>query len=68
MFYVVHSLLLGVGFTGKSHRGVISAFGENLTMTGRVPSEFHRLLIDAERIRRQADGSLEHLGALISQT
>lgn len=55
MFYVAQSLLLNVGFTGKSHRGIISAFGENLAMTGRVPTEFHRLLIDAENLRRQAD-------------
>jgi uncharacterized protein (UPF0332 family) len=47
MFYVAQSLLLNVGFTGKSHRGIISAFGENLAMTGRVPTEFHRLLINA---------------------
>jgi uncharacterized protein (UPF0332 family) len=50
MFYIAQSLLLNVGFTGKSHRGIISAFGENLAMTGRVPTEFHRLLIDAENL------------------
>ena len=55
MFYVAQSLLLGIDFTGKSHKGVISAFGEHLAMTGRVTRDFHRMLIDAEKVRRQAD-------------
>lgn len=55
MFYVAQALLLSVGFTGKSHRGLISAFGENLVITGRVAAESHRSLINAENLRKQAD-------------
>ena len=36
---------------GKTHRGVINAFGEHLVKAGRVPKELVRLLKHAETFR-----------------
>jgi uncharacterized protein (UPF0332 family) len=41
------------------HSAVIAAFGQQFTRTGRIPVEYHRYLIDAERTRLRADYDLE---------
>jgi uncharacterized protein (UPF0332 family) len=45
MFYVAESLLLGEGLSFSKHSGVIAAFGQHFTKTGRLSPEFHRYLI-----------------------
>ena len=55
MFYVAEAFLLGDGLTFSKHSGVIAAFGHQFAKTGRVPTEFHRYLIDAERKRLTGD-------------
>lgn len=39
----------------KTHRGLISAFGQHLVKPGRIPVEFGRMLNWAEDIRLVAD-------------
>lgn len=55
MFYIASAFLEGEGLAFSRHSAVISAFGREYANTGRVPVEFHRYLIAAEQIRRQAD-------------
>lgn len=55
MFYIASAFLEGEGLAFSRHSAVISAFGREFANTGRVPVEFHRYLIAAEQIRRQAD-------------
>jgi uncharacterized protein (UPF0332 family) len=59
MFYVAEALLDQAGFTFSSHAAIISAFGEHLARTGKVPVEFHRQLIDAQAQRTRADYDLQ---------
>lgn len=55
MFYIASAFLEGEGLAFSRHSAVISAFGREFANTGRVPVEFHRYLIAAELISRQAD-------------
>ncbi len=55
MFYVAEALLLGEGLTFSKHSGVISAFGQRFAKTGRVPTEFHRYLIEGGDSRNVGD-------------
>lgn len=43
------------GMSFKSHKGVLTAFGRDIAQTGKVPSEFGRMLRDAERLRNASD-------------
>ncbi len=60
MFNAARAALLAanVGITqdiGKTHSGLISAFGLQLVKTGRIPNEFGKSLNRAEEIRLIAD-------------
>lgn len=55
MLYVAQAILANEGLENKTHRGVLAAFGKNFARTGIVPLEFHRKLIDAEKLRIKAD-------------
>lgn len=55
MFYVAEAFLLGDGLILSSYAAVISAFGREFARTGRVPVEFHRYLIDAQKQRNKGD-------------
>ncbi len=55
MFYVAESFLLGEGLVFSKHSAVIAAFGQYFAKTGRVPTEFHRYLIQAESSRNIGD-------------
>ena len=59
MFYIAEALLDKEGLSFSSHAGVISAFGRSLVRPGKVPVEFHRYLIDAQRLRTRADYDLQ---------
>lgn len=54
MFYVAEAFL-GEANSRHSHKAVIISFGRDIAHTGQVPIEFHRKLIDAERLRNKAD-------------
>ena len=55
MFYAAEALLDSEGLSFSSHSGVISAFGREFAKTQRVPSEFHRYLIEAQSLRNTGD-------------
>jgi uncharacterized protein (UPF0332 family) len=55
MFYIAEALLDQEGLSFSSHAAVISAFGQHLARPGKIPSEFHRQLIDAQAQRTRAD-------------
>lgn len=58
MFYVAEALLLNEGLSFSRHAGVISAFGQYLAKTGRVPVEYHRYLIEGQASRHAGDYDL----------
>ena len=55
MFYVAEAFLEGEGLSYSKHSAVIAAFGQQFARTNRVPTELHRILIEAEQIRRRGD-------------
>jgi uncharacterized protein (UPF0332 family) len=55
MFYVAEALLDQEGLAFSSNAAVISAFGQYLARPGKVPTDFHRQLIDAQAQRTRAD-------------
>ena len=54
-FYLAELLLDRLGLSYSSHRGVISAFGQEFAKTQRLDPRFHRLLISAFEKRQRAD-------------
>lgn len=55
VFYIAEALLFEQGLTFKSHSAVHSAFGQRFAKTNRMDPKFHRLLLDAFRVRQQSD-------------
>jgi uncharacterized protein (UPF0332 family) len=55
MFYVAEAFLLGEELSFSKHSAVIAAFGQRFAKTGRVPSEYHRHLIQGQAIRNVGD-------------
>jgi uncharacterized protein (UPF0332 family) len=55
MFYVAEALLDKEGLSFSSHAAVISAFGQHLARAGKIPTDFHRQLIEAQSQRTRAD-------------
>ena len=64
MFYIAQAFLLEKGLAFSKHKGTISEFGKEICTSGRVPSEFHRDLIDAHEYRASADYGRGHTVAL----
>ena len=54
-FYVAEAFLEGDGLRYSSHAEVIGGFGRHFSKTGRVPAEYHRYLVTAQKIRMDAD-------------
>lgn len=54
-FFVAEALLDALGQSFSSHRGVISAYGQEFAKTSHLDPRFHRLLIAAFEKRQQAD-------------
>ena len=73
MFYMAQAFLLEDELSFSSHAAVISAFGRLFAKTNRVPTEFHRFLINAQEKRTEADYdlnpdiTLDELGVMLSQ-
>lgn len=55
MFYVAEAFLEGEGMAFSKHSGVIAAFGKHFAHTGKVPIEFHRFLLDGQKLRNAGD-------------
>jgi uncharacterized protein (UPF0332 family) len=58
MFYVAQAFLLEEDLSFSSHSAVISNFGRLFAKTQRVPTVFHRFLINAQEKRTEADYDL----------
>lgn len=55
MFYIAETFLEGEGMSFSKHSAVISAFGRDYARAGRVPTEFHRWLMEAQELRHSGD-------------
>jgi uncharacterized protein (UPF0332 family) len=55
MFYVAQAFLEGEGLSFSKHSAVIAAFGQHFARTRRLPSQYHRYLIEAQALRQSGD-------------
>ena len=55
MFYAAEALLDSRGLAYSRHSAVIAAFGKEFCLSGDLPVDFHRRLIDAEDARHSGD-------------
>ncbi|MBE9187491.1 HEPN domain-containing protein [Microcoleus sp. LEGE 07076] len=55
MFYTVTAFLESEKLSYSRHSAVIAGFGQKFARSGRVPVQFHRYLIDAQKTRLEAD-------------
>jgi uncharacterized protein (UPF0332 family) len=55
MFYIASALLESEGLSFSKHSAVIAAFGREFAKPQRIPSEFHRYLIEAQELRSAGD-------------
>ncbi len=55
MFYIAEAFLEGEGLSFSKHSAVISAFGREFARSGKVPTEFHRFLMEAQELRHSGD-------------
>ncbi|MBC5797570.1 HEPN domain-containing protein [Anabaena aphanizomenioides LEGE 00250] len=55
MFYAAEALLLSENLSYSSHAAVISALGKFCVKTNKIPSKYHRYLIDAQDQRNRGD-------------
>ena len=60
MFYVAEAFLEGIGLSFSKHSAVIAAFGQHFAQTGKVPTDFHRFLLEAFELRHKGDYGLRH--------
>lgn len=58
MFYAAQALLKSEGIEVIKHSAVESAVGFHFVKTGRLDAKYHRLLINARKIRETADYDL----------
>lgn len=59
MFYGAQALLKSEGIDVTKHSAVESAFGHHFAKTGRIDSKYHRMLMDARKIREIADYDIQ---------
>jgi uncharacterized protein (UPF0332 family) len=59
MFYAAQALLKSEGINVVKHSAVESALGFHFAKPGRIDPKYHRMLIDARRIRETVDYDLE---------
>jgi len=52
---IAEAFLEGEGLSFNKHSAVIAAFGKHFAQSGRVPTEFHRYLIEAQALRQSGD-------------
>lgn len=58
-FNCASALLLTRNIERSSHKGIISAFGEEFTKNGEIPQEFSKIIRKLEKRRYSADYSLQ---------
>jgi uncharacterized protein (UPF0332 family) len=59
MFYAAQALLKSEGINVVKHSAVESALGFHFAKPGRIDPKYHRMLIDAKKIRETVDYDLE---------
>lgn len=59
MFYAAQALLKSEGIDVVKHSAVESAVGYYFAKPGRIETKYHRMLIDARKIREIADYDIE---------
>jgi uncharacterized protein (UPF0332 family) len=58
MFYAAQALLKAHGIEVVKHSAVASMLGRHFAKTGRLDPNFHRMFLNARRVREVADYSL----------
>ena len=59
MYYAAQALLKSEGIDVIKHSAVESALGYSFAKTGRIDPKYHRMLIDARKIRETADYDIQ---------
>ncbi len=59
MFYASQALLKSHGIQVTKHSAVEAMLGQNFSKTGKIDSKFHRMLIEANRVRNLADYAID---------
>ncbi len=59
MFYAAQAVLKAEGIEVIKHSAVESAFGYTFAKTGRIDPKYHRILMNARKIREIADYDLD---------
>ena len=59
MFYATQALLRSEGIDVVKHSAVESAVGDHFVKKGRLEAKYHKMLIDARKIREIADYDIE---------
>lgn len=59
MFYAAQALLKSEGIDVVKHSAVESAFGFRFAKTGKIDPKYHKMLIDARKIREIADYDIQ---------
>jgi uncharacterized protein (UPF0332 family) len=59
MFYAAQALLKSEGIDVIKHSAVESAFGYYFAKPGKLDSKYHRMLIDARKVREIADYDIQ---------
>jgi uncharacterized protein (UPF0332 family) len=55
MFYIAEAFLEGEELAFSKHSAVIAAFGKHFAHPGKVPTELHRYLLEAQELRHAGD-------------
>ena len=58
MFYAAQALLKAHGIEVVKHSAVASMLGQHCAKTGRLDAKFHRMFLNARRVRETADYGL----------
>jgi uncharacterized protein (UPF0332 family) len=56
-FYTAEALLFSRGLSYSRHSQVVAQFGRHFARTGELDARYHRLLVEAFRLRQTADYS-----------
>lgn len=59
MYYAAQAFLKSEGIDVIKHSAVESAFGYHFAKTGKIDPKYHRMLIDARKIREIADYDIQ---------
>ena len=59
MFYAARALLLSQNVDVTKHSAVESAFGLHFAKAGKLDPQYHRMLIEARRVREIADYEID---------